>query len=46
VPIGAFSVRQVRIAASLQPGSQPRLAVGAASLVMAGSNKIAGEPRR
>jgi hypothetical protein len=41
-----FIVRHVRIAASLQSGCRPRLPVGAAFHVMAGSNRIVREPRR
>jgi hypothetical protein len=46
MPKRTFIVRQVWIASTLQSGCRPRLPVGAASQVMAGSNQIVSEPRR
>ena len=46
MPNSTFMVRQVWMAASLSQGRRPRLPVGAAAQVMAGSNQIVSEPRR
>lgn len=46
MPNNLFIVRQVRMAASLSSGCRPRLPVGAASHVMAGSNRIVSKSRR
>jgi hypothetical protein len=46
IPSNTFIARQVWIAAPLQAGWRPRLTVGAASQVMAGSDEFASEPRR
>jgi hypothetical protein len=46
MPNSTFIERQVWIAASLQVRWRPRLPVGAASQVMAGSNQMVSEPLR
>lgn len=46
MPNSTFIVRQVWMAASLSSGWRPRLPVGAAPHIMAGSNQIVSEPRR
>jgi len=46
MPNSNFIVRQVWMAASLSSGWRPRLPVGAAPHIMAGSNQIVSEPRR
>jgi hypothetical protein len=46
IPNSTFIVRQVWMAASLSSRWWPRVPVGAASQVMAGSNQIVSEPWR
>ena len=46
MPNNTFIVRQVWIAAALWSGCRPRLPVGAASRIIAGSNQSVGDPRR